>query len=291
MNYESNYYDYINYIKNIERDLEYSEKHHIIPRCLGGSDDKENLVILTAREHFLAHYLLTKIYPDNYKLIDAFRMMGVINENEGQKRYINSRLYESKKKLFSKARSKEVVCIETGEIFPSATYVEKNIINGIRDVIKGKQLTAGGYHWRYLNEEPIVKEPRKRKKVICANNKKIYPSTLEVAKELGVNESLIRSVCNNEKNHNTAKGLTFYYYDEEKPAEEYIIKKSNSHDFFKKKVICIDTNEEYESATDAAIILYNDKTKMRYISQCCNGLMKTYKGMHWSFVDKIKKND
>ena len=39
-----------------------------------------------------------------------------------------------------------------------------------------------------------------------------------------------------------------YYYDEEKPAEEYIIKKSNSHDFFKKKVICIDTNEEYESA-------------------------------------------
>lgn len=124
VDYKKNYYDYINYIKTLNRKLDYSEKHHIIPRCLGGSDDKSNLVVLTAREHFLAHYLLTKIYPDNYKLIDAFRMMGVINKKE-QDRYINSRLYESKKKLFSEARSKKVLCIETGEIFPSAAYVEK----------------------------------------------------------------------------------------------------------------------------------------------------------------------
>lgn len=57
MDYEKNYYDYINYVKNIDRKLDYSEIHHIIPRCLGGSNDKSNLVVLTAREHFLAHYL------------------------------------------------------------------------------------------------------------------------------------------------------------------------------------------------------------------------------------------
>ena len=56
-----------------------------------------------------------------------------------------------KKKLFAEARSKKVLCIETGEIFPSATYVEQNIIKGVRDVIKGKQLTAGGYHWKYAS--------------------------------------------------------------------------------------------------------------------------------------------
>ena len=155
MDYKKNYYDYINYIKTLNRKLDYSEKHHIVPRCLGGSDDKFNLVVLTAREHFLAHYLLTKIYPDNYKLVDAFRMMGVINKEE-QDRYINSRLYESKKKLFSEARSKKVLCIETGEIFSSAAYVEKNIVGGIRDVIYGKHLTAGGYHWKYLNEDNKV---------------------------------------------------------------------------------------------------------------------------------------
>lgn len=36
----------------------YCEKHHIIPRSLGGSDDAENLVYLTAGEHLYAHYWL-----------------------------------------------------------------------------------------------------------------------------------------------------------------------------------------------------------------------------------------
>ena len=40
----------------------YVERHHIIPHCMGGVDDKSNIVALTAREHFLAHLLLAKIY-------------------------------------------------------------------------------------------------------------------------------------------------------------------------------------------------------------------------------------
>ncbi|MFZ4600029.1 MAG: HNH endonuclease [Terrimicrobiaceae bacterium] len=40
----------------------YVERHHILPRCLGGSDDSSNLVALTAREHFVAHLLLAKMY-------------------------------------------------------------------------------------------------------------------------------------------------------------------------------------------------------------------------------------
>jgi len=36
----------------------YKEKHHIVPRCMGGTDDKSNIVELTAREHFVAHLLL-----------------------------------------------------------------------------------------------------------------------------------------------------------------------------------------------------------------------------------------
>lgn len=53
----------------------YTENHHIIPRCLGGLDNLENLVRLTAREHFIAHQLLAKIYKDNQGLIySAYRM-------------------------------------------------------------------------------------------------------------------------------------------------------------------------------------------------------------------------
>ncbi len=55
----------------------YTEKHHIIPRSCGGSDDKSNLVKLTAREHFIVHLLLTKILKGNNKdkMILAFSFM------------------------------------------------------------------------------------------------------------------------------------------------------------------------------------------------------------------------
>ena len=58
------------------RQLEgYCEKHHIIPRCLGGTDDEDNLVKLTYREHFLCHKLLCKMYPGNLKLVYAISFM------------------------------------------------------------------------------------------------------------------------------------------------------------------------------------------------------------------------
>lgn len=53
---------YDNFIQNIllERGRfncgnEYHERHHILPKCLGGTDDKENLIDLYAKEHFIAH--------------------------------------------------------------------------------------------------------------------------------------------------------------------------------------------------------------------------------------------
>jgi hypothetical protein len=39
----------------------YVERHHIIPKSLGGCDSKTNIAILTAREHFICHKLLTKM--------------------------------------------------------------------------------------------------------------------------------------------------------------------------------------------------------------------------------------
>ena len=68
MNYQKIYNNLIN--RAITR-TGYVEKHHIIPRCLGGSDNKENLVELYPEEHYLAHLLLCKLYPGNSKLLYA----------------------------------------------------------------------------------------------------------------------------------------------------------------------------------------------------------------------------
>lgn len=61
------------------KDYIYYERHHILPRCLNGTNDKSNLVLLTAKEHFLAHLLLVKIYPTNLKIVWAATMMSTCN--------------------------------------------------------------------------------------------------------------------------------------------------------------------------------------------------------------------
>ena len=85
----------------------YTETHHILPKCMGGDDSFENLVILTAREHFLCHVLLTKcsLGESKYKLIFAANMMCQVSRTY-QHRYVNARLYEMIKKEVSKAHSK-----------------------------------------------------------------------------------------------------------------------------------------------------------------------------------------
>ena len=53
----------------------YYEKHHIIPRCINGTDEKENLVLLTGKEHYVCHKLLTYVYKENRKIACAFHRM------------------------------------------------------------------------------------------------------------------------------------------------------------------------------------------------------------------------
>ena len=53
----------------------YKESHHIVPRCMGGSDSKDNLVDLTPEEHYLAHQVLVRMYPEDRKLVYAANAM------------------------------------------------------------------------------------------------------------------------------------------------------------------------------------------------------------------------
>lgn len=86
----------------------YTEKHHIVPKCIGGIDDCENITRLTAREHFICHWILAeKLYPNHHGLWFAFwRMCGPSNPN--QSRYLpSSKIYEEVKNKISMIKSEK----------------------------------------------------------------------------------------------------------------------------------------------------------------------------------------
>jgi hypothetical protein len=110
VNYQKIYDQIINKAKSENR-LKgrgmYYEKHHIMPRCLGGSDNKSNLVLLTAREHFICHWILTRLYPNNRGIIHA--LWGMCNKmsSQNQIRYVpSSRVYEEARQLHDLSISK-----------------------------------------------------------------------------------------------------------------------------------------------------------------------------------------
>jgi hypothetical protein len=96
MNYQKIYNNIVRRGQN--RILEgYSEKHHIVPRCMGGTDEVTNLVSLTPEEHYLCHLLLVKIHPKNIRLVKAAMFM--VSSNNNVKR--NNKAYGWLKRQYS----------------------------------------------------------------------------------------------------------------------------------------------------------------------------------------------
>lgn len=101
--YLKRYIKLINYYKNIQNEIiEKYEIHHILPKSLFPEykNTKENLIKLPYRVHYLAHFMLAKIFHD--KMIYAFNSMCNKNTKNGRLKKINSSLYKTNKKNFSK---------------------------------------------------------------------------------------------------------------------------------------------------------------------------------------------
>lgn len=99
MNYFRLYYNIINnaHLEKRKRGDIYYESHHVKPLCKGGKFE----VLLTAREHFICHLILTKIYPNDYQLTSAFNKM--FSCSQDQNRYMPvSRWFEYRRRMFSK---------------------------------------------------------------------------------------------------------------------------------------------------------------------------------------------
>jgi hypothetical protein len=110
MNYQYIYNNLINNALAMGRTKKTNDgldRHHIIPKSLGGSNDASNLVLLTGKEHYLAHKLLVKMHigADRKKMIYALWWMSKtkITGKHSNKTRITSRNYEHSRKLFIEA--------------------------------------------------------------------------------------------------------------------------------------------------------------------------------------------
>jgi len=105
MDYQAHYDRLIERGKN--RLLEgYGEWHHILPRCMGGGDEPENLVHLTAEEHYVAHQLLVKMHPGNKSLVYAVIMMGGTRSNNKIYGWVRKAFAESQKGKVTSEKTK-----------------------------------------------------------------------------------------------------------------------------------------------------------------------------------------
>lgn len=103
MNYQKIYNQIIQRAKSENRTKGagiYYEAHHIVPKCLGGGNERNNLVLLTSREHYICHALLVEIYPKNKKIVYALHRMLFSKTNKTKRYRPSSRVYEYYRDIF-----------------------------------------------------------------------------------------------------------------------------------------------------------------------------------------------
>ena len=120
--YLNRYLTLISYAIEYPITSEYDEEHHILPESMGGDNNNTNLVMLTARQHYLAHWMLWKAYKSKEMTSAFFAMSNQNNQHQGRTRRITSRTYEVLRKEFA-----HLISISTTELWQDPSYRQKHI--------------------------------------------------------------------------------------------------------------------------------------------------------------------
>lgn len=201
MNYQWHYERLVSTRKSRAREEgKYYERHHVIPRSMGGTDDESNLVYLTAREHFLAHWLLWRIHR-NREMAFAFFAMHKWKRNNEPKKFSSICYQEAKESmtLFLSEKMKQQTIWKGRK--QSDEHIQKRV-----EKIKGKTRK---------NKSKFSEESRKNmsesRKLYLANNpivfseetKKKISSSLKGIKR---SEETKKKMSNSQKGHLPTKG-------------------------------------------------------------------------------------
>lgn len=212
MDYNKKYHELINSRQNLNRKKtsdNYFEKHHILPISLGGSNEKTNLVLLTAKEHFVAHLLLVHCFEGAAKKKMIWALWGMQRKSKGQKRILSASQYETARLLFSKIVKGKAV---SKEVIEKRTLTrQSNGWNKNPELTKKKQSEKGTKNFPKL---AILNSIKTRQKVIIQydlNNNfiKEWESIKDAASNLKLNYNMISANCTSKIK--SVSGFVFKY--------------------------------------------------------------------------------
>lgn len=309
MNYLKAYYNLVHSRQNLSRDC-YLEKHHIVPKSIYGKailkedhllhvDDPKNIVELTGREHFVAHWLLHRAFPKVRNFAAAFHAMSAMS-NRYQSRYIpSSRAIEEARIANADSMKLPVAmyslngellkCFDTTE--EAATEVGSSIHNiSAACNLENQVNNIKGFQWRRFETNPIERiQP-----YLNQNNEnslsvheydlkgkyiKSYSSVRDAASK-GVNRSSLKLEYRDKPIFSKDK---WYLVSNSKPETSIKVKKSKTQ---RRKVLQIDPKsgkiiKVWGSTREPQRVL-----GINNVSSVCKGKRKTMGGFIWKYEEE-----
>lgn len=297
----------------------YYEEHHVLPRSLGGRDTKENLVLLTPDEHYMAHYYLWR-FTNTPEMTSAFWFMS-IHTSDGVTSRITPEEYaelrEQAAKVAADRQAKPVYCLELDREFPSCReackfvtgsgYGSENIGMCCNGHISAAFEWKDGlrYHWCWpqdkedmiAKKEQLLWEEAHRKEITNKHISEAKMGSIPWNKGVACSEETKKKIGDaNRGRPSKLKGRTL---SEETKQKLSLVKKGKpssrkgkhmSESARKKlseaksiKVKCVETGEIFASAKEAAAFV--GTTAGAYLLQRSK-LGQPYKGYHWEIISK-----
>lgn len=284
--------------------------HHIVPKCMGGTNDKENLVYLTYKEHKLAHKLLYYIHKfDNYRTPLMYSYMMLYNYD---KSYVITELKKHPVVALDPITLKfkyEFESVKEAEIFVKRKCVNESLANRV--------ITVGGYKWIYLEQyndkdfmkklksqykPPMQNGEQNRKKVIqitydnnILNVIEYYESLADAQRKTGISSGSIVNVCKGKSAH-ANKHLFMYEttYNNLKYRNTFLenLKKLRIKKLAMNGKSIIVFNKEYTNIIGIYLCqrLAGKSLNIKYyenISYVCSGKLKSINGYGFIHEDKF----
>jgi len=167
---------------------EYYERHHIIPKSMGGNDKNDNLIYLTPREHFIAHWLLWRIHQNREMALAFYTFCYLFNghNHKGRPKITSARGFQEAREVFSLSQKKRMTGVNNSnrskiviqydldgnfiKEWPSAQEASRQLkISHITSCCRGERKWAGDFKWKY--KYGVIKKSKPYKKREHTNKK------------------------------------------------------------------------------------------------------------------------